>query len=142
MNTVSDWEDKIIERIQSNIDTLVIDGKPLGLKVTPHPDDVDKFKPLGSGNILVRYDGSVYREPAGRAQQKLATFAIVIIMRSLRETPSNVGIYSVLDIVSKSLQGFILSAGRGYQIDDEFVGEKNGYWYYRARFRFPHTQQI
>lgn len=141
-STLQIWEDKIIERIQNNIDTLLIDGEPTGLKVIAHPDDVKKFKPIGKGNILVRYDGSAYREPAGRAQQKMVTFAVVIIMRSLRTTPVTVGIYSALEIISQSLQGWILSAGRGYQIDEEFIGENDGYWYYRSRFRFPHTETI
>lgn len=136
--TLEEIENKLVDRIQKHVNTLLdASGNPLGIEVKAHPDDPENYTPLTlTGEILVRYDEGYFNEAIGNSIKKDMNFAIVFIMRSLR---THSGVYRMMEETTSILHGWSLTHGKGQQTSEAFIGERNGYWYYRSTFKFPHV---
>jgi len=125
--TINEIENQIIERINSKINDLHIQGfpeKPSEFRLT-HP----------KGAILVHYQGGNYSESKSlgyMVQDKKLEFSVTVVTKNLR---SHEGSYFYLDKVRQILTGYRPdNCSKIQPIKEDFLSEDNGIWQYSINF--------
>jgi len=125
--TINEIENQIIERINSKINDLHIQGfpeKPSEFRLT-HP----------KGAILVHYQGGNYSESKSlgyMVQDKKLEFSVTVVTKNLR---SHEGSYFYLDKVRQILTGYRPdNCSKMQPIKEDFLSEDNGIWQYSINF--------
>lgn len=127
-------ENAIIERLQTSLPEILVDGFP------DKPSEFILLHPVGA--LLVHYQGSNYTTTQALGfvtQVNQKEFSITIVTRNLR---NNNGAYEYLDKVKAELSGFQIDECTSLiPTKDFFISENKGIWQYGINFTLK-TQNI
>ena len=127
-------ENAIIERLQTSLPEILVDGFP------DKPSEFILLHPVGA--LLVHYQGSNYTTTQALGfvtQVNQKEFSVTIVTRNLR---NNNGAYEYLDKVKAELSGFQIDECTSLiPTKDFFISENKGIWQYGINFTLK-TQNI
>lgn len=131
---IADTEQALIDAIKEVVPKFTVMSYP------EKPDDVILKNPMGA--VFVRYDGSDYSSDTAHTVVRLVTFECIVVLRYLRNTVNQSGVYDVLDSIRGTVSRGRRANVRWVPVDEGFLMNQDGIWQYGIRFQGKTTYQL
>lgn len=122
---IGELEDKVVQWLGAYLPDRIVQAYP------DSPEGYDWGRGAKKGLVLVRYQGSDYRQARDTSvghQDREIEFAVTIIAHSLR---GHAGIYPILEAARDALAGWRPMGGSGFKpVTEGFVAMKANVWRY------------